>query len=323
MLLSLLACDAPDEAPPPEAAVVVADGVRTIAGCAVMPSDNVWNARVDGLPAVVDNDARMAWVADTFDRGLAAGACATVWEGSRCGLPWTVVGAETPVRTVTFAGPYVWGDASFPLPDDYRIEGEPNPAGAWDRHVLLVDADACVLHEIINLRTGLGGFYADGAARWDLASNGYAEEAWAGAEAAGIAMVPGIYAWEEVEAGEIPHALRILLPLVGDTYTWPAVHTDGRSSDPLAVPMGARLRLRADADLSGLGPAAAVIATALQTYGAIVADTTVNTWHVSGVPDERWDEADLDTLDALRPSDFEWVDVSGWAPADGSLAVGG
>jgi hypothetical protein len=108
---------------------------------------------------------------------------------------------------------------------------------------------------------------------------------------------------------------------VGDTFTWPAVHTDGRSVDALAVPMGARLRLRADADLSGLGPQATVLATALQRYGAIVADTTVTRWHLGGMPDDRWDEDDLATLRALRPDAFDWVDVTPWSPQEGSLAV--
>ena len=84
---------------------------------------------------------------------------------------------------------------------------------------------------------------------------------------------------------------------------------------------GARLRLRADADLTGLGPQATVLATALQRYGAIVADTTVTRWHLGGVPDDRWDEDDLATLRALRPESFEWVDVASWSPREGSLAV--
>ena len=161
----------------------------------------------------------------------------------------------------------------------------------------------------------------DGAARWGLRSNGYATEAWAAAEAAGLPILPGRFSYEEVKAGVVAHALRVNLPLVGDTFTWLAIHTDGRSADDLAVPMGARLRLRADADLAGLGPQATVLATAIQRYGAIVADTTVTRWHLGGMPDERWEEDDLATLRSLRPSAFEWVDVTAWSPQEGSLAV--
>jgi hypothetical protein len=133
-------------------------------------------------------------------------------------------------------------------------------------------------------------------------------------------MVPLIYTYEEVEAGVIPHALRIMLPWIADAYQWPARHTDGRSDDPRAPPMGAWLRLRADVSLDGLGPQARVIADALRTHGAVVADTTLSEWHLSGTPDARWDDDDLDTLVSLTPDDFEWLDVSGRA-ADGSTLV--
>jgi hypothetical protein len=296
---------------------ILTDGTRSIAGCPSLPVDNALNVPVTELPVRQDSAERMSWLAENAGGPLSAGACSYVWEGSRCGLPITVAGADSRWRTVHFAGPYVWGQADFPLPVDYRIEGEPNPSGAWDRHVLVVDRSTCILHELINVRDGLLGVYADGGARWDLRGNGYATEVWASAEAAELPMVPLIYTYEEVEAGVIPHALRIMLPWIADAYEWPARHTDGRSDDPVAPPMGAWLRLRADVDLERLGPQARVIANALQDHGAIVADTTLSEWHLSGTPDARWDDDDLDALGSLTPNDFEWLDVSGRG-ADGS-----
>jgi hypothetical protein len=319
----LLACNtpSPETDAPPDPSVAVVDDVRTIGGCDIFPADNVWNRRVDALPLHPDSAANIAWLADHVEGGLKPGACGAVWEGSRCGIPWTVVPDGTPLTPVTFAGPWVWGEAGVPLPASFRIEGEPNPSGAWDRHVLLVDPAECVLHELINVRSGLGGWYADGAARWDLSANRYADAAWAAAEAAGVAMVPGIHSREEVETGHLSHALRVSLPIVGDRFTWPANHTDGRSSTPMAVPMGARLRLRADVNLDALGPSARVLATALQEYGAIVADTTGNFFALTGVPDAAIDDADLATLSTLQPSDFERVDVDPWQPEQDSLAT--
>jgi hypothetical protein len=61
---------------------------------------------------------------------------------------------------------------------------------------------------------------------------------------------------------------------------------------------------------SGLGPQAAVIARALQTYGAVIADTGPN-FTVHGTPDARWDDADLATLQQLHTGDFEVVDAAG------------
>ena len=54
---------------------------------------------------------------------------------------------------------------------------------------------------------------------------------------------------------------------------WPALGGDGTSSDPDAPPMGSWLRLRPDADLTGLGPQALVVARALQEHGVIAQDT--------------------------------------------------
>jgi hypothetical protein len=70
--------------------------------------------------------------------------------------------------------------------------------------------------------------------------------------------------------------------------------------------MGARARLKASVDVSGMPPQARVVARALQRYGIILADNG-SSWYVTGVPDVRWDDGDLDALKALRGSDFEFV----------------
>ena len=80
------------------------------------------------------------------------------------------------------------------------------------------------------------------------------------------------------------------------------------------------MRLRADADLSGLGPQAAVVATALQRYGMILSDTGPG-FVVRGAPDQRWDDDDLASLRRLSASDFEVVDPSAIVVEGGSLAV--
>jgi hypothetical protein len=82
-----------------------------------------------------------------------------------------------------------------------------------------------------------------------------------------------------------------------------------RERGPVLPPMGLRLRLRADVDISGLAPQARVIADAMKTYGVIVADNG-SAWYLGGVPDERWDNDALGTLDALTGADFEAVDAS-------------
>ena len=49
---------------------------------------------------------------------------------------------------------------------------------------------------------------------------------------------------DELKAGVIPHALALNIPWAKpNVYSWPAQRTDGRSTDPNAIPEGARFRL--------------------------------------------------------------------------------
>jgi hypothetical protein len=59
-------------------------------------------------------------------------------------------------------------------------------------------------------------------------------------------------------------------------YSWPAQRTDGASSDPNAIPEGARFRLDPKLDIDGLDlpPMTRMIAKAAQRYGMIVRDQT-------------------------------------------------
>jgi hypothetical protein len=70
--------------------------------------------------------------------------------------------------------------------------------------------------------------------------------------------------------------------------------------------MGMRVRLRAGVDISGYPSSARVVLQALKTYGMILADNGGN-WFISGAPDPRWDDAELNTLKRLRGRDFEVV----------------
>ena len=67
-----------------------------------------------------------------------------------------------------------------------------------------------------------------------------------------------------------------------------------------------------------------MIARALQTYGAIVADNG-SPWFISGAPDERWDNDDLHTLDPILGRSWEAVDTSAMVidPESAQASFGG
>jgi len=66
------------------------------------------------------------------------------------------------------------------------------------------------------------------------------------------------------------------------------------------------MRLKAGFDISSFPPNDQVILTALKQYGLIVADNG-GAMFISGAPDERWNNSELDQLKTLAASDFEVV----------------
>jgi hypothetical protein len=98
---------------------------------------------------------------------------------------------------------------------------------------------------------------------------------WWGASASSLSIAGGLITLEDLEAGEINHALAIALPEIrGGVYALPARRSDGSSSDPLTLPEGAHLQLdpRLDVASLGLSPLARMIAEAAQRYGIFVRD---------------------------------------------------
>ncbi|MCA9601916.1 MAG: hypothetical protein R3A78_15715 [Polyangiales bacterium] len=302
-------------------------GAPSLGGCELLPANNILNTVIAGAPVHARSAEWIARMREVSGPHPGAGASAAAWMGSRGGIPVNIGGVA---RTLSLDGSYGQPTTAFTtvMPTAPRMEGEPNPAGAWDMHVLVIDPEPCELLEHIHYRYDvLRQWLTGGSVRWDLSSNSLSTPivpGGAAAEAAGLPMVPLIYRYDEVAAGEVRHPLRI----AGDsihkgTFLWPARSSDGRDENENAMPMGARIRLRAGTDLSGLGPQARVIAEALKTYGMIVADSTGDGqgWGLGGEGDERWDDADLATLSTLDLADFDVVDVEGWKVSDDSLAA--
>jgi hypothetical protein len=119
--------------------------------------------------------------------------------------------------------------------------------------------------------------------------------------------LPGLVRYDEaVERGEIQHALRFTCPRTRRAWVHPARHFASTSTDPDLPPMGMRVRLRADFDVSGFPPAVRVVLTALKKYGMFLADNGSG-WFISGAPDPRWNDAELATLKTVPSSAFEVV----------------
>ena len=276
----------------------------TVAGCPVFPPDNAWNQDVSAAPLHPRSDRYIAAIQASGTDNLHP----DFGSNPDYGIPYVVVPPAQPRVPIVYDA---YGDESdpgpFPIPLVAPIEGPPG-ATSGDRHVIAVQGGTCQLFELfVGRRTGAGWTAASGA-RFDLRSNELRPLGWTSADAAGLPIFSGLVRYDEVAAGRIDHAIRVTFRRTQRGYILPATHFASSSTDPDLPPMGLRLRLRADADLSGLSGQALVIAEAMQRYGLIVADNGSN-WFFQGAPDPRWDDDDLGRLKDIPGTAFEVVDT--------------
>jgi hypothetical protein len=270
----------------------------------VFPADNPWNRDVSHLPA--DPASRQILASIGLDRALHPDF-GTVWNGAPNGIPYCIVPGNQPRVRVTFEFADESDPGPYPIPPDAPVEGGPDAQG--DRHILVIDRDNWRLYELFAATKDGAGWHAGSGAIFDLSSNALRHEGWTSADAAGLPIFPGLVRYDEVmEQREIRHALRFASRHTRRAYIWPARHFASRSDDPALPPMGLRVRLRADYDISSFPRPAKVILTALKRYGMLLADNGGD-WFLSGAPDPRWSDEELGTLKRVKGADFEVVRV--------------
>jgi hypothetical protein len=188
----------------------------------------------------------------------------------------------------------------YPVPLDAAVEF------GSDHHVLVLASGECKLYELYHAQRSGSGWQAGSGAIFNLASNALRPDGWTSADAAGLPMLPGLVRYDELKSGVIRHALRFTVETTFRGYIHPATHISTDDDDPNLPPMGLRLRLRADYDISQFTGDARIILEAMRTYGLIVADNGAN-WFISGAKDARWNDEDLDQLKTVPGSAFEAV----------------
>lgn len=234
----------------------------------------------------------------------------TVWEGAPIGIPFVVVDGSQPRVPVTFEIADESDPGPYPVPPDAPIEG--GAEGDGDRHILILERDQWMLFELFGARPdGAGAWTAGSGAVWDLARNQRRPSGWTSADAAGLPILPGLVRYDEIVGrGALRHAVRVTFARTRKAYLPPASHYASDATDDDLPPMGMRLRLRADFDLSGFGPEARTILAGLKSYGMIVADNGSDLF-ISGVPDPRWNDDALAELRRVTARDLEVVKMTG------------
>ena len=291
----------------------------------LFPADNWWNQDISAAPIDPGSAQFIAYVGTSRRLHPDFGGYESPGSVNIYGFPYLTVPGTQPKKAVQF----YYSDESdgvdhttdrsypfYPIPDEaitqpYWIEGGPpgnqNPGG--DRHMLIVDRDNRVLYELYDLHWDGSQWTGGSGAAFDLKLTARRPDGWTSADAAGLAILPGLVRYDEVVSGdEIRHAFRVTVRATNG-YVWPASHRAG--SNASALPMGARLRLKASKDLSGYDPAVQRIFRAFQRYGLIVADNGTD-MYVSGTFDPRWNNNILNpAFGSLTAADFDVIEL-GW-----------
>jgi hypothetical protein len=248
---------------------------------------SVWNAPLaDNAPLDPANAVLVKTLRDTVAQNISAG-----WG------PWVSTSETSPlyVASPTQAtvrvqlDPGSWKAGLQQTFEAVPIPANAKPASGPDAHMTVWQPSTDRLWEFFQMRKLSDGWHASfgGAMAHQSQSPGYFDtnswpglsQSWWGATATSLPVIAGTMMMSELRAGVIPHALALNVPYAKPkTYSFPAQRNDGASTDPNAIPEGARFRLDPTLNVDALNvpPMTKAMAKAAQRYGMIVRDQTAH-----------------------------------------------
>lgn len=300
----------------------------------LFPPDNWWNLDISSWPLDQNSANFIAFINNGGTRRLHPDFGGNAGSGySIYGMPYAVVTNVTDADLS--AVQFLYADESdgvdhatntsfpfYPIPSEavtqpYWIEGgDPGNVdlrSSEDRHLLIVDKDHNYLYELYNVfyNTTRGQWFAGSGAFFDMNTDNRRPDGWTSADAAGLAILPGLVRYDEAydpTITDIGHAFRVTVRATNG-YVYPASHRAGSTAG--ALPMGARLRLKASVDVTQRTSDLNIqkIFRAMQKYGLIVADNGSD-MYITGSYDTRWNNDILNpAFSNLSASDFEVIQL--------------
>jgi len=267
------------------------------------PADHYWSIPVDTLPL----DPKSSTYIAKADGDCPNGCNIAVNGGSK--LNWA--DSTTPKQRLTsIEAAWRSDDIPYPIPENAQTHWSSNEAGLW-----ILNWEEGKFYEMYNpIPAPDGGTWsADSAMAYDFSSYALRPDNRTSISASGMPTFPGLIRYEEVEAGEIRHAMNVHMYTSQDTHIW-AARAGGVRSDPSYPPLGQRFRLRASFDISGFPQQEQVILKAFKKYGIVLQDQNLNedAWTVHSFDDPRWNlmSTNYHHFDPLKATDFEAVDMS-------------
>ncbi|HKR62556.1 MAG TPA: hypothetical protein VJZ00_02395 [Thermoanaerobaculia bacterium] len=295
----------------------------------LFPGNNWWNIDVSNAPVLPGNNGYLTYIGLTKGMHPDFGGNADE-PGFTYGIPFVVVDGAQPKLTVLFPDEDVRTECDgvdhdtntevpfYPVPDEAITQmgwieagppGNIDLTGDYDRHMLIVDKTNNTLYELYNVWFNGTSWQAYSGAFFDMKTNNRRPDTWTSADAAGLAVLPGLVRYDEVYGpDEIRHAFRFTTRSTNG-YVYPASHQAGSTAG--APPMGLRLRLKSTTNISSYPPEMQKIFRAMMRYGLIVADNGSD-MYISGAMDGRWNNDQLNpAFRSLRAADFEVITL-GW-----------
>jgi len=239
----------------------------------LFPPDNWWNLDISNWPVDANSGNFISFINNGGTRTLHPDFGGDAGSGNAIyGMPYAVVTnvTDADLKAVQFQysdesdGVEHQTDSSYPfypippevISQPFWIEGgDPGNIdlrSSQDRHLLIVDKDRNHLYELYNVfyNSTQGQWYAGSGAFFDMNTDNRRPDTWTSADAAGLAILPGLVRYDEVydpTVTEIRHAFRVTVRATNG-YVYPASHRAGSTSG--ALPMGARLRLKSSVDVT-------------------------------------------------------------------------
>lgn len=296
----------------------------------LFPPDNWWNNDITSAPVDPNSAGYITFIgpARSLHPDLGGDTGDVAPDSLTFGMPYVVVPGSQPLEQVVFEFDDESDYAAPARPPGYPIPAEAKSEPRWveggvpandsrasgDRHLLIVDRDQRVLFELFALQwnQAMNRWEAGSGAIFPLDSNARRPDGWTSADAAGLAILPGLIRHDEAY-GDAPirHGFRVTVRATNG-YVYPASHRAGSTAG--ALPMGARLRLKASKDISGFAQPVRKIFQAMKTHGLIVADNGSDMF-ITGTYDTRWDNDLLNpAFRSLTAADFEVIQL-GWQPS--------
>lgn len=285
----------------------------TVGGCPMFPADFPYNVDISGAP--LDSNSA-TYIANLASR---AGAIVAEYPGDEYVNVVPASQANVAVGTTASYG-FDTSDTFFqnsgtaamaPIPNGVVYENMNNPNS--DHHMMILEQGTCRLFELYawNPSSATSGW--EGLVAWNLTKSEQLPDGWGSTTAAGTPLLPGVIWYEEIQAGEIKHAVDIVIPgaaIAQYEYVKPAARSGGAcgSNYPAdGFPYGGRVRLKAGFDASSFtGKQALVVIAALKKYGMINTDASGETRSSFRLGDgNQLDQADMNQLGKLTWDDFE------------------